>query len=193
MRTVLTLAALCGAASVTFAQAPAPAQPKTPRNESASYSDTQLRDIMQKSPAGFSTRLFQDSTHSTAFIRLAKPDTPHAHGTWSEVFVVKEGSGILETQGTITGITGHNSATHGDVFTNADGSKRPQAAAPQPTPAQAARQAASGDLAGTDIEGGKRQAVKAGDVILIPAGVPHRWVQIDQPVVYLDIKFPKSE
>ncbi len=191
MRTVLTLAALCGAASVAFAQAPV--QPKTPRNESAYYSDTQLREIMQKSPAGFSTRLFQDKTHSTAFIRIAKPDTPHAHGTWSEVFVVKEGSAILETQGTITGITGHNSATHGDMFTNADGSKRSQTAAPQPSPEQVARQAASGDLAGTDIEGGKRQAVKAGDVILIPAGVPHRWVQVDQPVVYLDIKFPKSE
>jgi hypothetical protein len=30
-------------------------------------------------------------------------------------------------------------------------------------------------------------------VILVPAGVAHRWVQIDEPVVYLDIKFPKAE
>jgi hypothetical protein len=30
-------------------------------------------------------------------------------------------------------------------------------------------------------------------VILVPAGVAHRWVEVQQPVVYLDIKFPKAE
>lgn len=188
MRTLITLVTLAGVATVAGAQTATP--PKTPRDASAYYSETQLREIMQKSPASFSTRLFADTTHSTAFIRLEKPDTPHAHGTWSEVFVVKEGSGVLETDGKITGITGTDSATHRELFTTAEGNK----AAPAPAaPAAPARRPAPGDLAGTAIEGGTRRPVKAGDVILIPAGVAHRWLQIDSPVTYLDIKFPKAE
>jgi len=189
MRSTMTVTALCSAAAMTLVQAAAP-QPKTPRNESLYISDTQLRDIMQKSPASYSTRLMADSTYSTAFIRLEKPDTPHAHGTWSEIFVVKEGSAILETNGTITGITGTNSATHGAIFTDEQGKARP--AAPQPA-APAGRGGAPGDLAGTAIEGGKQQRVAPGDIILVPAGVPHRWLQVDKPVVYLDIKFPPSK
>jgi mannose-6-phosphate isomerase-like protein (cupin superfamily) len=191
MRVYLTLGALVGAVAVVFAQS-AP-RPKTPRHESAYYSDAQLRDIMQKSPAAFSTRLFQDTTFSTAFIRLAKPDSPHAHGAWSEVFVVKEGSGILETDGTITGVTGHDSATHKDMFTTTEGTKAASQPAPSAESKPPPRNGTPGDLAGTDIEGGHQQQVQAGDVILVPAGVPHRWLKIDQPVVYLDIKFPKAE
>jgi mannose-6-phosphate isomerase-like protein (cupin superfamily) len=193
MRTVITLAALCGAVTIALAQSAAP--PKPPTNASLYVSEADLQAIMQKSPSAFSTRLFADKTYSTAFIRLDKPDQAHAHGTWSEVFVVKQGSGILETGGTITGVTGGSSAVHGAIFTDEQGKARPQATtAPAPeTPAAAARRAASGDLAGTGIEGGHQQQVKAGDVILIPAGVAHRWLKIDQPVVYLDTKFPKAE
>jgi len=42
-------------------------------------------------------------------------------------------------------------------------------------------------------QGGHQQQVGPGDVILIPAGVAHHWLKIDQPVVYLDTKFPKAE
>ena len=198
MRTIITFTVLAGAAALALAQnAP---QPKTPRDQSLYISDAKLREIMQKSPASFSSRLISDTTHSTAFIRLDKPDTPHQHGTWSEIFVVKEGDAILETNGTITGVTGTNSATHGAIFTDEQGKPRaqPQAApAPQPAPEAAAaagrRGGAPGDLAGTGIEGGTRQRVSAGDIILVPAGVPHRWLQVDKPVVYLDIKFPPSK
>jgi mannose-6-phosphate isomerase-like protein (cupin superfamily) len=187
MRTTLTLAALC--LPFTCALAQLPAAPVTPRNESAHYSDAQIRDMLQKAPASFSTRLFRDTTHSTALIRLDKPDSPHAHGAWSEVFIIKEGAGVLETNGTITGVTGADGATHKDMFVSND----VKAAASQPATPARKRAPAPGDLAGTNIEGGLRQNVKAGDVILIPAGVPHRWLQVDLPVVYLDIKFPKAE
>jgi mannose-6-phosphate isomerase-like protein (cupin superfamily) len=188
---------------------------EAPKNESLYYSEAQLQEIMQKSPASFSTRLFTASTYSTAFIRLEKPDVPHAHGTWSEVFIVKSGAGVLETGGTITGVTGTNSATHGAIFTDNQGNSNAQqqaggraggagasaavagaanAAATNAAATTGARRGgAAGDLAGTGIDGGKRQAVKPGDVILIPAGVAHRWLQVDQPVTYLDIKFPKAE
>ena len=192
MRTILALTTLVAATSLAAAQSTTP--PKTSRTESGYYADSQLREIMQKSPESFSTRLFSDTTHSTAFIRLSKPDTPHAHGAWSEVFVVKEGAGVLETDGTITGVTGNDSAVHKDMFTTAEGTKAAPQAAPAPAAANAPpRNRTPGDLAGTAIEGGKQRNVKAGDVILIPAGVAHRWLKIEQPVVYLDIKFPKSE
>ena len=198
MRTFITFTVLAAAAAAPLALAQNAPQPKTPRDQSMYVSDAKLREIMQKSPAAFSSRLMNDSSFSTAFIRLDKPDTPHQHGTWSEIFVVKEGDAVLETNGKITGVTGTNSATHGAIFTDEQGRPRAQgqAAAPaQPAPAAAAtrRGGAPGDLAGTDIEGGNRQHVTAGDVILVPAGVPHRWLQVDKPVVYLDIKFPPSK
>ena len=194
MRRALFIAAMTGTASLALAQSATP--PKPPKDASMYFSDAELQGIMRSvppsketgKPGGFSKRLFADSTYSTALIRLTEPDQPHAHGTWSEVFVIKEGSGILETGGVITGVTGHSSATHGALFVDQQGV--PHAPA---DPAQAAQRGAPGDLAGTGIEGGQRQAVGPGDLILIPAGVAHRWLQIDQPVVYLDTKFPKAE
>jgi hypothetical protein len=108
---------------------------------------------------------------------------------WSEIFVIKQGSGTLTTGGKITGTLSNNSATHGAIFTDADG--KPKAA--QPAPARAPQAGAPGDLAGTDVEGGHDQHVSAGDVILIPAGVAHVFTKVDQPIVYLDIKFPRAE
>ena len=194
---IITFTVLAGAATLALAQnAP---QPKTPRDQSMYISEAKLREIMQKSPAAYSSRLMNDSTFSTAFIRLDKPDTPHQHGTWSEIFVVKEGDAVLETNGTITGVTGTNSATHGAIFTDEQGKPRAQGQAGAPAqpapaaPAAARRGGAPGDLAGTGIDGGTRQRVSSGDIILVPAGVPHRWLQVDKPVVYLDIKFPPSK
>jgi mannose-6-phosphate isomerase-like protein (cupin superfamily) len=188
MRTVSAILAgsgIVGVMSLALAQSAAP--PKPPKDASMYFSDAQLHDIMQKSAGSFSTRLFADTTFSSAFIRLEKPDQPHAHGTWSEVFFIREGSGVLETGGAITGVTGQDSATHRSMFVNAEG--KAVEAPPPSTP----RPPAPGDLAGTAIEGGHQQRVKAGDFVLIPAGVAHRWLQIDQPIVYLDTKFPKSE
>jgi len=194
MRTALFIALLTGTASVALAQSAT--APKPPKDASMYFSDADLQGIMRSippsketgKPGGFSKRLFADTTYSTAFIRLIEPDQPHAHGTWSEVFVIKEGSGVLETGGSITGVTGHSSATHGALFLDQQG--KPRAAAEPPS---VARHEAPGDLAGTGIEGGHQQQVGPGDVILIPAGVPHHWLKVDQPVVYLDTKFPKAE
>lgn len=183
--------ALGAALLASSANAQPPVGPKEPRDRSVWFSAEQMKAIADGvapdkttgGPAAFSKRLISVSTHSTSLIRLVKPDTPHAHGTWSEIFVVREGQGILETGGTITGVTGHNSATHGDMFLDPQKPVEPSKR-PPPNPL---------DLAGTGIDGGVRQVVKAGDIVLVPAGVAHRWVQVDQPVVYLDIKFPKAD
>src|SRR5580693_3210305 len=117
MRIVFSFGVLMAASIAALSQS----TPPNPRTDSLYIGDEQLRDILKKAPGSFSTRLFADTTYSLAFIRLEKPDQPHAHGTWSEVFVVKEGSGVLETGGTITGVTGTNSATHQQMFVGADG------------------------------------------------------------------------
>ena len=194
MRPVIGVTVVVGA--LTVAAALSAATPQAPKNESLYVGDAQLRGIMAKippsqatgKPGSFSSRLFEASTYSMSFIRLSEPDTPHAHGAWSEVFVVREGSGVLETGGTITGVTSGDSATHRSMFVDTQGNPLPRTPPPA-TP----RKATPGDLAGTSIDGGKKQAVKAGDVILVPAGVAHRWLEVEQPVVYLDIKFPKAE
>lgn len=200
MRT-LALAAIFGA--VALAQ-----QATAPTKEALYIGEAKLESIMQGAPAdaktgkpgSFSARLFAASTFSTAFIRLNEPDKPHAHGAWSEVFVIKEGSAILETGGTITGTVTPGSAVHRSIFVSASdpGVKtqaQPQAQPPaqRPQPPAVAGKATIPDISGTAIEGGTKQRVQAGDVILVPAGVAHTFIQIDQPVVYLDIKFPRAE
>jgi mannose-6-phosphate isomerase-like protein (cupin superfamily) len=169
---------------------------QTPTNDALYISDAQLQAVIAKippvkatgKPGSFSSRQFSASTYSMSFIRLGEPDTAHVHGAWSEVYVLRAGAGVLETGGTVTGVTGNDSATHKSMFVDSQGNPLPAASGPA-TP----RKTDPGDLAGTGIDGGKRQAVKAGDIILIPAGVPHRWLEIDEPVVYLDIKFPKAQ
>ena len=194
MRKFLILAAVLGAAGVAHAQAPAPARaPAAPAADAKSpngllFSAADLKAIQDKQPAGFSTRLFNASTYSTAFIRLAKPDTPHAHGTWSEVFFIKEGSGELTLGGTIGGELSGNSATHGAIFTEPTGQARTQT----PAPAAPPRPSANGDLSGTTVTGGTVRKFGPGDFVLVPAGVSHVFSKVDSPVVYLDVKFPKA-
>jgi mannose-6-phosphate isomerase-like protein (cupin superfamily) len=187
MRNYLTLLGLLGAATLAQAQ-PAPT-PRSPTDRATYVGEAQLEAIMQASPKSFSTRVIEGGVYSAAFIRLEKPDTPHAHGAWSEIFVVKQGSGVLTTGGKITGTLSNNSATHGAIFTDNQGNRTQQ----QQPAAPSRRASAPGDLSGTAIEGGHDQQVAPGDIILIPAGVAHVWTKVDQPVVYLDIKFPRAE
>jgi len=43
-------------------------------------------------------------------------------------------------------------------------------------------------LLGTDIQGGETRQLKKGDVIVIPAGVPHWFKEIQQPIQYFTVK-----
>ena len=160
--------------------------PKAPKDEDLLITSAEMDAILQNAvskdtgkPAGISSRLFDGGTYSTAFIRLVAPDKPHAHGDWSEAFIVREGEGILETGGALVCPCSADSAIHRDIFANGNGGgpqQAPKAGDPHNGSAEA-------------IEGGRKQKVKAGDVVLVPQGVPHTWVQVDKPIVYLDIKF----
>jgi mannose-6-phosphate isomerase-like protein (cupin superfamily) len=178
-------------------------------------------------PAGLSTQLF-GRVANCAFIRITAPDSPHAHGDTSEILVIQSGSADFETGGEMVGPFSATSAVHQDMFTNADGTRRPAGTGPGggtppgftgpaggaaagggagASPAAGgngggARVSAGGvDMSvggphngsGSAVAGGKTQHLKAGDIILIPAGVPHHWTKVDEPIVYLDIKFPEAK
>ena len=155
----------------------------------------QMQDIMAKmpmkdgKPGPFSTRLFNASTFSCAFIRITESDGPHTHGDWSEVYIIQSGSGTMETGGVMKGPWAKGSAVHQTMFKSEDGkttatgeNKLNQPGDPPPL----------ADTSGTSIEGGVDQVVHAGDRVLVPAGTPHQWKKVDGNVVYLDIKFPKA-
>jgi mannose-6-phosphate isomerase-like protein (cupin superfamily) len=189
------IAGLCGVAAVAGAQV-APLY-TAPRESALHVSDATLRALTQcvasqhGVPGPFSARLVADTTYSTTLIRLLKPDLPHAHAAWSEVYLIEKGSGVMLTGGTITGRLTGNSATHRSMFLNAACWRR---ILPGwvPGPAPAPMRPTPGDKSGTSIEGGSRNSVKPGDMVLIPAGVPHRWLKVNDSVLYLDIKFPKA-
>jgi mannose-6-phosphate isomerase-like protein (cupin superfamily) len=48
--------------------------------------------------------------------------------------------------------------------------------------------ASPGDLRGSAIEGGVERIIKAGDIVYIPAGIPHG-IKESESVVYLNIRF----
>lgn len=182
-RTAFVIPVLLGA--MAFAQAPA--DPKAPTTEDRLITASQLETILKNVPAAdtgkpgeVSSKLLDGGIFSVAFIRLNEPDKPHTHAQSSEVYVIREGSGTLETGGTMIGPF-TSGGVHHQASTNA--SQRPATAG----------KAVMGDRAGTAIEGGRTQSVNAGDVVFIPAGVAHTWTKVDQPMVYFDIKFPKAE
>lgn len=196
MRRVGLVVGLCGFFTAALAQM-APLY-TAPRDSALHVSDATLRAIMQCAPSKhgtpgpFSARLIADTTYSTTLIRLLKPDLPHAHAAWSEVYLIERGSGVMQTDGTIVGKLTGNSATHREMFLNASCWRR---VLPGwvPGPALAPMRPAAGDKSGTAIEGGRKQRVEPGDMVLIPAGVPHRWLRVNGSVLYLDIKFPRAQ
>ena len=48
------------------------------------------------------------------------------------------------------------------------------------------------NVAGTGIDGGVRQAFRKGDFLLVPAGVPHQFVDIQVPVRLLQLYLPEA-
>jgi mannose-6-phosphate isomerase-like protein (cupin superfamily) len=184
----------------TVAAAQGPGGVKPPKGEDMLISSEQMHDILRKVPmkdgkvGSVSTRLFTDSTYSCSFIRVTEPDIPHTHGLWSEAYVIQDGAGTLVTGGTMKGPF-TSGAVHHLFVVDQNGKKIASADEQQPAKSVITNEtpAPGVDAAGTSIEGGRVQHLKAGDVVLIPAGVPHTWTKVDQPIVYLDIKFPKPE
>src|SRR5262245_35914832 len=88
-----------------------------------------------------------------------------AHDSQTESYVIVSGAGTLITGGHI--VNGRKSAATSDVTTVLNGPS------------------CSGLIAASDVV---RRPVKAGDIIIIPAGVPHGWTGITEHVDYLSIR-----
>jgi hypothetical protein len=88
-----------------------------------------------------------------------------AHDSQTESYVIVSGGGTLVTGGHI--VNGRKSAADSDVTKVLNGPS------------------CSGTIAGADVV---KRVVKTGDVIIIPAGVPHGWTDIADHVDYLSIR-----
>ena len=88
-----------------------------------------------------------------------------AHDATTETYIITSGSGTLVTGGHI--VTGRRSAPDSPVTTILNGPS------------------CSGPIGGADIV---RRVVKPGDIIIIPAGVPHGWTDIADHVDYLSVR-----
>ena len=87
-----------------------------------------------------------------------------AHDATAETYVIVSGGGTLVTGGTI--VNGTRSAPESDVTKILNGPS------------------CSGIAAGNVV----RRSVKPGDIIIIPAGVPHGWTDITDHVDYLSVR-----
>lgn len=88
-----------------------------------------------------------------------------AHDAQTETYVIVSGGGTLVTGGRI--VNGRKSAPDSQVTRVLNGPS------------------CSGAIAGADVV---RRQVKTGDVIIIPAGVPHGWTDIADHVDYLSVR-----
>jgi hypothetical protein len=88
-----------------------------------------------------------------------------AHDSQTEGYVIVSGSGTLITGGRI--VNGTKSAADSAVTKELNGPS------------------CSGLMVGADIV---KRPVKTGDIIIIPAGVPHGWTDITDHVDYLSLR-----
>jgi mannose-6-phosphate isomerase-like protein (cupin superfamily) len=88
-----------------------------------------------------------------------------SHDSQTESYIIVSGGGTLVTGGHI--VNGRKSALNADVTKVLNGPS------------------CSGIIAGADVV---KKVVKAGDIIIIPAGVPHGWTDIADHVDYLSIR-----
>jgi mannose-6-phosphate isomerase-like protein (cupin superfamily) len=54
------------------------------------------------------------------------------------------------------------------------------------------RQTGPGQMRGTDVQGGQTQHLKKGDVVVIPAGIPHWFKEVSPTINYLTVKVIKQ-
>lgn len=114
-------------------------------------------------------RVVNAGGHNVAVGVLHRPETPPGvaamHYKVTEVYHVMSGSAILVTGGTMV-----------------DRKERP-------ADSRSVRLEDGPGASGTSIQGGVTQQIKAGDVIIIPAGVPHWFSKINGSITYIVVRF----
>jgi mannose-6-phosphate isomerase-like protein (cupin superfamily) len=114
-------------------------------------------------------RVVDAGGYNVAIGTLHRPETPPGvaamHHKVTEVYHVLDGSATLVTGGTIV-----------------DAKERP-------ADTKSVRLEDGPSASGPSIRGGATQQIKAGDVVVIPAGVPHWFSKIDGSISYLVVRF----
>jgi mannose-6-phosphate isomerase-like protein (cupin superfamily) len=86
------------------------------------------------------------------------------HTMVTEVYHVLEGSGTLVTGGTLRNPRKRDDDASVVVQINGPG------------------------ISGDAIEGGVRRRIRQGDVVIIPAGTPHWWPEVEEPITYTVVR-----
>jgi mannose-6-phosphate isomerase-like protein (cupin superfamily) len=102
---------------------------------------------------------------AVAMLYRTKPETSALiHEHVTEIYYILDGSGTIVTGGTLK----------------------------DPKPTDLTRLAAGPSLTGTRV-GGDSRRVKPKDIIMVPAGTPHSFSQLDGPISYLVYRFEPSQ
>ena len=91
------------------------------------------------------------------------------HDKVSEVYHVLEGSGTLVTGGTLVNPQRRDSAATTVVQINGPG------------------------VSGTAIQGGVRRRIQKGDVVIIPAGTPHWFPEVQESITYTVVRVDPTQ
>jgi mannose-6-phosphate isomerase-like protein (cupin superfamily) len=171
MRIMLSLAAFL------FASSPAvldvPAVPVGAPNQATYVSLADVQATTSRTPqAGVNPqpniRVVDAGGYNVAVGAIHRPETPPGvaavHFKVSEIYHVIDGGGTLVTGGRMV-----NSKT-------------------RPPDSESVKLEDGPGASGTSIEGGETRQIKAGDVVVIPAGVPHWFSKIEGSITYLVVR-----
>ena len=168
---------MLGLVTILFASSAAvPDVPLAQGEASAQASFVSLADIqatVNRSPqAGVNPqpniRVVDAGGYNVAVGAIHRPQTPPGvaavHFKVTEIYHVIDGGGTLVTGGTMLN------------------------AKPRPPDNESVRFEDGPGASGTGIQGGVTRQIKAGDVVVIPAGVPHWFSAIDGSITYLVVR-----
>ena len=176
MRLTLSLVAMLFASSAAVPDVP-PAQ----RGTSAQAIYVSLADVqatVNRSPqAGVNPqpniRVVDAGGYNVAVGALHRPQTPSGvaavHFKVTEIYHVIDGAGTLVTGGTMLN------------------------AKPRPPDSEAVKLEDGPGASGTGIQGGVSRQIKTGDVVVIPAGVPHWFSEIQGSITYLVVRVDPTQ
>jgi mannose-6-phosphate isomerase-like protein (cupin superfamily) len=175
MRVTLGIFALLLAASAAAPYLSAQQANSSAKNPAATYvSAADVQNNLQGSTDAATNpnpniRVVDAGGYNVAVGTLHRPETPPGvaamHHKVTEVYHVLDGSATLVTGGTIV-----------------DAKERP-------ADTKSVRLEDGPSASGPSIRGGVSQQIKAGDVVVIPAGVPHWFSKIDGSISYLVVRF----
>jgi len=114
-------------------------------------------------------RVVNAGGYNVAVGAIRRPQSPPGHAAVhfkvTEIYHVTDGAGTLVTGGTMV-----NSKA-------------------RPADSKSVKLEDGPGASGTAIQGGVSQRVKAGDVVVIPAGVPHMFSEIEGSITYIVVRF----